>query len=160
MDEIDRNIQIDSDKNMKIKAVSFGTKVKTFTFKKGAVLSDLLKKWRYPRKNESVFINTDKMFDFNASLKNGDIIVIASPIRAAAPPPLMKEFKKYLVHIGFRFYQKGKGDHEIWINEREIKLTVNPNKKDKRYVDRASVSALKRILNCSEGSLIKRINNL
>jgi len=143
---------------MKIKAVSLGTKVKTFTFKKGAILSGLLKKWRHPRKNESVFINTVKILDFNTSLKNGDIVTIVFPVRWAAPPPVMIKFKKYLLYIGFRFYQYGKGDHEIWIDTKGTKLTVNPNKKDRRYIDRASVCALKKLLNLSEGNLIKRIN--
>ena len=145
---------------MKIKAASFGAEVKTFNFSKGAILSDLLRKWRYPKNNENVFINTDKVFDFNTPLKNGDIVVIAAPIKAAAPPLLMKKFKSFLRNICFEFYLYGKGDHEIWINDQGIKLTVNPNKLDRRYVDWASVSALKRILNCSEGNLIKRISSL
>lgn len=145
---------------MKIKAVSIATAVRTFTLPKGAILSDLLRKWRYPRKYESIFINKQMISNFNTRLKNNDIVIIVAPVIGAAPPLQMRKFKKYLMEIGFNFHEQGKGDHEIWIDSRGIKLTVNPNKLDKRCVDWASVSALKRISNCSEGDLIKRINSL
>jgi hypothetical protein len=145
---------------MKIKAFALGENLRTFTLLKSALLRDLLNKWRYPRNDESIFVNNNRILNFDVSLKNGDIVTIVFPLKAAAPPPIMKKFNRYIEYIGFRFYQKGKGDHEIWINEQGIKLTINPNKRDKRYVDWASVDALKKILNCSGGELIKRINNL
>lgn len=145
---------------MKIKAFALGADLKTFTLLKGALLRDLLNKWRYPRKDESIFVNNNRVLNFNIPLKNGDIVTIVFPVKWAAPPPLMAKFKKYLPHIGFRFYKSGKGDHEIWINDKGIKLTVNQNKRDKRYVDWASVNTLKRILSQSEGKLIKEINTL
>lgn len=82
------------------------------------------------------------------------------PVRAAASPLEMRKFKKYIIMVGFRFYQSGKGDHEIWINSKGVKLTVNPHKSDRRYVDRATAISLKKILGYSESQLYTEVNKL
>lgn len=143
---------------MKIKTLALANPVKIFTLPKEATLRDLLKKWRYPKKHHAIFINRIKVHDFNTLLKDGDTIIAVGPMRAAAPPLQMKQFKKYLKNNNFKFQKYGKGDHEIWINLKGQKLSVNPNRRDKRYVDWASVRALKIFLNYSEREIINAVN--
>lgn len=54
---------------MKIKTLALGAKAETYTFPKGAILNDLFEKWRYPKREETVFINKSRVSDFNTPLK-------------------------------------------------------------------------------------------
>jgi len=145
---------------MKIKTVSLGSRAQNFDLSELATLETLFKKWRYPRRGEAIFINGKKIHDLNTILRDEDIVIVVAPMRAAAPPLLMKKFKRFLRSVNFKYYKPGKGDHEIWINNKGQKIQVNPNRRDNRYIDWASVESLKKMLGRSQREIIDEVNRI
>jgi hypothetical protein len=104
--------------------------------------------------------NVSSSLDLSAPLHDGDRVAVApSEVTGAAWVPNLRDFRKYLGLIGFRFAKSGPGDHEIWQNDEGRKLTVNAANTDRKQTDIACIRGVAQFLGTSFGGAIDNIRS-
>jgi hypothetical protein len=84
-------------------------------------------------------------------LKDGDRLAVAIPsIRGEAQLPEVRAVEKFLRNRNL-YGTPGKGDHVVWAGAGGVKLTVNPQRGNRRrYIDGATLAALKSVFGKEE----------
>lgn len=91
-------------------------------------------------------------------LKPDDCVSITPRnIEAAAPTPLLRKTRTYLLKQGFTQEAGTGGDHENWRSPQGAPLKLNPDNKDKKVLDLASFKACATLLNTNINDLYMAI---
>lgn len=144
-----------------IKVLQIGSK-RVIDLPRDSSISEVLKHMQQNLLNrQSVFSDGKEIprTSFDIKGTHNETISIASSSTSEAPTPKVKKTIKYLKTIGFNNISGGgKGDHLKFKNSKNETIILNPDNRDKQYLDLGSTKSLAKFLDMKMHDLFDIIN--